>query len=103
MPSRLLLAVLVALAASSAAQAADIRRVTGLDASNKAIVQFDERLLLAAGPNGIAGLNPKQPPSVPDRLSGSDLQTRGTATFSNGRRRLRGRPFVLPWPSLWLA
>jgi mannose-6-phosphate isomerase-like protein (cupin superfamily) len=58
MLSRLLCAVLVALLASSAARAADIRRVvTGLDANNKAIVQFDDRLPLAPGPYGIAGLN----------------------------------------------
>src|SRR5215468_10088947 len=36
----------------------DIRRVvTGLDASNKAIVQFDNRVPLAAGPHGIASVN----------------------------------------------
>lgn len=58
MLSRLLAAALIVSAGTASAQTADIRRVvTGLDANDKAIVQFDQRLPLAPGPNGIAGLN----------------------------------------------
>ena len=58
MLTRLSCATLAGLLACSPASASDIRRVvTGLDANNKSIVQFDERLPLAAGPYGIAGLN----------------------------------------------
>jgi len=58
MLSRLFCAVIVVMTTCSTASASDIRRVvTGLDADNKAIVQFDERLPLAPGPYGIAGLN----------------------------------------------
>jgi mannose-6-phosphate isomerase-like protein (cupin superfamily) len=49
--------VIVVLSASPIA-ASDIRRVvTGLDATNKAVVLFDSRLTLAAGPYGITALN----------------------------------------------
>jgi hypothetical protein len=55
---------------ASTAQASDIRRVvTGLDSNNKAVVQFDERLTLAPGPYGIAGLNLWITDSYPPALS----------------------------------
>ena len=42
----------------SAAQASDIRRVvTGLDADNKAVVLFDSRMPLRAGPLGLQATN----------------------------------------------
>lgn len=42
----------------SAADASDIRRVvTGLDADNKAVVMFDSRLTLKAGPYGLQSTN----------------------------------------------
>ena len=42
----------------SAAQASDIRRVvTGLDADNKAVVLFDSRMPLQAGPLGLQATN----------------------------------------------
>jgi mannose-6-phosphate isomerase-like protein (cupin superfamily) len=42
----------------SAAQASDIRRVvTGLDADNKAVVMFDSRVPLQAGPLGLQATN----------------------------------------------
>jgi mannose-6-phosphate isomerase-like protein (cupin superfamily) len=47
-----------ALLLSSAAQASDIRRVvTGLDADNKAVVMFDSRVPLQAGPLGLQATN----------------------------------------------
>jgi mannose-6-phosphate isomerase-like protein (cupin superfamily) len=50
--------VVVALSVCSAAQASDIRRVvTGLDADNKAVVMFDSRLPLQAGPFGLQATN----------------------------------------------
>src|SRR6202162_2113345 len=43
---------------SSAADASDIRRVvTGLDANNKAVVMFDSRMPLQAGPYGLNSTN----------------------------------------------
>jgi mannose-6-phosphate isomerase-like protein (cupin superfamily) len=64
----------VGLVASVAtAQASDIRRVvTGLDANNKAVVQFDERIPLAPGPFGISGLNLWITDSYPPALSFKD-------------------------------
>jgi len=61
----------VALAlASSIAMASDIRRVvTGLDASNKAVVLFDSRLPLASGPYGLASTNMWITESYPPALS----------------------------------
>ena len=47
-----------ALLLGSAARAADIRRVvTGLDADNKAVVLFDSRMPLRAGPLGLQATN----------------------------------------------
>jgi len=51
-------AIVILLSSSSIGAASDIRRVvTGLDASNKAVVLFDSRLPLGPGPYGIQGLN----------------------------------------------
>src|SRR5581483_10540730 len=55
---RLLSLAVVALLTGSAASASDIRRVvTGLDADNKAVVLFDSRLPLRAGPYGLQSTN----------------------------------------------
>jgi naringenin degradation protein FdeH len=49
---------LILVLCSSIAAASDIRRVvTGLDATNKAVVLFDSRLTLGPGPYGITALN----------------------------------------------
>jgi hypothetical protein len=49
---------LATLLMGSAAQASDIRRVvTGLDADNKAVVMFDSRVPLQAGPLGLQATN----------------------------------------------
>jgi mannose-6-phosphate isomerase-like protein (cupin superfamily) len=49
---------LAALLAGSTADASDIRRVvTGLDANNKAVVMFDSRMPLQAGPYGLNATN----------------------------------------------
>ena len=51
-------AIVIVLLFSSIGAASDIRRVvTGLDASNKAVVMFDSRLPLSPLPYGIQGLN----------------------------------------------
>jgi mannose-6-phosphate isomerase-like protein (cupin superfamily) len=51
-------AFVIILLSSSSGAASDIRRVvTGLDANNKAIVLFDNRLTLGPGPYGITSLN----------------------------------------------
>ena len=55
---RIFWSIVIAVLSSSTASASDIRRVvTGLDASNKAVVLFDSRLTLAPGPYGITALN----------------------------------------------
>src|SRR3984885_4860282 len=52
------LAVVALVVCSVAAKASDIRRVvTGLDADNKAVVMFDSRLPLQAGPFGLQSTN----------------------------------------------
>jgi mannose-6-phosphate isomerase-like protein (cupin superfamily) len=52
------LAVVALVVCSVAAKASDIRRVvTGLDADNKAVVMFDSRLALQAGPFGLQSTN----------------------------------------------
>jgi len=52
------LIVVPLLCSSTAMASSDIRRVvTGLDESDKAVVLFDSRLILAAGPYGITALN----------------------------------------------
>ena len=52
------LLALVALSAGSVAHASDIRRVVvGLDADNKSIVMFDNRMPLVAGPYGLQSTN----------------------------------------------
>jgi mannose-6-phosphate isomerase-like protein (cupin superfamily) len=57
----------------STAAASDIRRVvTGLDATNKAVVLFDSRLTLAPGPYGITGLNLWLTDSYPPGFSFKD-------------------------------
>ena len=51
-------AIVIILLSFSTGAASDIRRVvTGLDANNKAIVLFDNRVTLAPGPYGITALN----------------------------------------------
>ena len=51
-------ALAAALLAASTAGASDIRRVvTGLDANNKAVVMFDSRMPLQAGPYGLNATN----------------------------------------------
>jgi len=53
-----LCALAAALLAGSTADASDIRRVvTGLDANNKAVVMFDSRMPLQAGPYGLNAAN----------------------------------------------
>src|SRR5579872_7219544 len=48
----------IAILTGTAANASDIRRVvTGLDADNKAVVLFDSRLPLQAGPYGLQSTN----------------------------------------------
>jgi hypothetical protein len=55
---KLQLLAAAALSVFSAAQASDIRRVvTGLDADNKAVVMFDSRVPLQAGPLGLQATN----------------------------------------------
>ena len=55
---RFLSLAVTSLLVGSAANASDIRRVvTGLDADNKAIVLFDSRLPLQAGPYGLQATN----------------------------------------------
>lgn len=55
---KILWAIIIILLSSSTGAASDIRRVvTGLDANNKAIVLFDNRLTLAPAPYGIGALN----------------------------------------------
>jgi hypothetical protein len=75
---------------ASTAQGADIRRVvTGLDANNKAVVQFDERLMLAPGPYGIASLNLWITDSYPPALSFKDDPARkpiGISPPDNGTK-----------------
>ena len=52
-----LLAAVVLLGAS-AVQASDIRRVVvGLDADNKSVVMFDNRMPLQSGPYGLQSIN----------------------------------------------
>jgi mannose-6-phosphate isomerase-like protein (cupin superfamily) len=52
------LSVAAALLGCSAAQASDIRRVVvGLDADNKSVVMFDNRMPLQAGPYGLQSTN----------------------------------------------
>jgi len=64
--------VIVVLSFSTAA-ASDIRRVvTGLDATNKAVVLFDSRLALAPGPYGITALNLWLTDSYPAGVSFKD-------------------------------
>src|SRR5213082_2157897 len=64
--------VIVVLSFSTAA-ASDIRRVvTGLDATNKAVVLFDSRLALAPGPYGITALNLWLTDSYPPGFSFKD-------------------------------
>jgi mannose-6-phosphate isomerase-like protein (cupin superfamily) len=55
---RRIICSLAAMLACSAAGASDIRRVvTGLDANNKAVVMFDSRMPLQAGPYGLNATN----------------------------------------------
>ncbi len=52
------LAVAALVACSAAANASEIRRVvTGLDANDKAVVLFDSRVPLRAGPFGLQATN----------------------------------------------
>ena len=53
-----MLAGAVLMVCAVAAKASDIRRVvTGLDADNKAVVMFDSRMPLQAGPLGLQATN----------------------------------------------
>jgi mannose-6-phosphate isomerase-like protein (cupin superfamily) len=75
----------------SIASASDIRRVvTGLDADNKAVVLFDSRVALAAGPAGIASVNLWITDSYPPALTfnGDDPATRpiGISPPDNGTK-----------------
>jgi hypothetical protein len=65
--------IVVVILSGSTAQGSDIRRVvTGLDANNKAVVQFDERMTLTPGPYGSAGLNLWLTDSYPPDFSFKD-------------------------------
>jgi mannose-6-phosphate isomerase-like protein (cupin superfamily) len=73
----------------SAANASDIRRVvTGLDADNKAIVLFDSRLPLQAGPYGLQSTNLWVTSSYPLGFSKDDTAATpvGISPLDNGTK-----------------
>lgn len=73
MMRRVFWSIVIVVLSFSTAAASDIRRVvTGLDATNKAVVLFDSRLTLAPGPYGIAALNLWLTDSYPPGFSFKD-------------------------------
>src|SRR5262245_23460591 len=73
MMRRIFWSIVILVLSCSTAAASDIRRaVTGLDASNKAVVLFDSRLTLAPGPYGITALNLWLTDSYPPGVSFND-------------------------------
>jgi hypothetical protein len=78
---------IVAILLSSTATASDIRRVvTGLDANNKAIVLFDNRLILGPGPYGIRALNLWITDSYPAGFSFKDDPAQADRNIAAGQR-----------------